>query len=139
MKLFTTLDDPLQKDLVAFVEAAKHRKGKPLRDHMAQWVLESIIKGECEITGYAVDHRKQKTWLEFTYFREWENAPKPEPEGEWWEASDPGEVRGTHWQCSICGNGFGLDAGWVRWFEHCPTCGALLDTSEPKKYAAMED
>ena len=64
----------------------------------------------------------------------------PEPkkaesfDGEWWENSDPGEERGSCWECSVCQNSIGLDAGWVQFFEHCPFCGASLDTKEAERY-----
>ena len=55
--------------------------------------------------------------------------------GEWLENSDPGEERGSCWECSVCENNIGLDAGWVQWFEHCPFCGVRLSTEEPERYA----
>ena len=86
MSLFTTLDAPKQQALVEFVKAEKDRECRPLHDHIAEWMLEAIIKGDCEVTGYCVNHNTKKTWLEFTFFRDWENAPDapadPGDEGE---------------------------------------------------------
>ena len=52
MSLFTTLDAPKQQALVEFVKAEKDRECRPLHDHIAEWMLEAIIKGDCEVTGY---------------------------------------------------------------------------------------
>lgn len=136
MSLFTSLGDPMQEKLTSFIRMQEAQKDRPLRDYMVKWILEAIVSGDCEITGYAVNHHDSKVWAEFTFYKAFEK--RDGCEGEWLENSDPGEKPGTCWQCSICDNSFGLDAGWVQFFEFCPTCGARLDTAAPERYAEEE-
>ena len=137
MNLFTSLDDPLQEKLSAFIRLQQRKKARPLRDHMAEWILGAIVEGECEITGYAVNQHDGKVWTEFSFYQSFEKRDCCD--GEWRENSDPGERRGSCWQCSVCENSFGLGPDWVQWFEFCPTCGAKLDTADPERYAAEEE
>ena len=139
MNLFTSLDDPTQEKLTAFIHMQEKRQHRPLREHMATWILEAIVDGNCEITGYAVNQHDSKVWTEFTFFNAFDKRDCCD--GEWWENSDPGEAPGSCWECSVCQNSIGLDAGWVQFFEHCPFCGASLDTAQPEQYvmAAEEE
>ena len=137
MNLFTSLDDPTQEKLTAFIHMQEKRQHRPLREHMATWILEAIVDGNCEITGYAVNQHDSKVWTEFTFFNAFDKRDCCD--GEWWENSDPGEERGSCWECSVCQNSIGLDAGWVQFFEHCPFCGVSLSTEEPERYAREEE
>lgn len=137
MNLFTSLDDPTQEKLTAFIRMQEKRQHRPLREHMATWILEAIVDGNCEITGYAVNQHDSKVWTEFTFFNAFDKRDCCD--GEWWENSDPGEAPGSCWECSVCQNSIGLDAGWVQLFEHCPFCGARLNTEAPEQYAREEE
>lgn len=57
-------------DLISFIEREKGKENRTLADWTVQWILESIIDGECKITGSATDHEEKKMYVEFSFYQE---------------------------------------------------------------------
>lgn len=57
-------------DLISFIEREKDKENRTLADWTVQWILESIIDGDCKITGSATDHEEKKMYVEFSFYQE---------------------------------------------------------------------
>ena len=64
------MEQNMVDDLKSFVEREKAKENRMLADWIVQWILESIISGECKITGSATDHAAKKMYVEFSFYQE---------------------------------------------------------------------
>ena len=71
MGFLDSLDAELQKKLIKFVEdSKKNKEPRPIKLHLAESLLEDIIKGEREITGLVSDWGNGDVFVRFSFTEE---------------------------------------------------------------------
>lgn len=71
MGFLDRLDAELQKKLIKFVEDSKNNKEqRPLKVHLAESLLEDIVKGDREITGLVSDCGNGDVFVRFSFTEE---------------------------------------------------------------------
>lgn len=56
-------------DLLSFINKQKDKENRTVSEWVIQWILESIINGNCTITGCATDHKDKKMYVEFSFYQ----------------------------------------------------------------------